>query len=79
MINDIEAYIQALEDITDKDLFKALEIVCNDIQVKEQTEEVQCGWYGSIQQGGYILSPSQSFLPSRFGASREYEKAGYQI
>ena len=40
MINDIEAYIQALDDITDKDLFKALEIVCNDIQVKEQTEEI---------------------------------------
>ena len=36
-IDDVEAYLQALDDITHNDLFKAVEIVCNDIQVKEQT------------------------------------------
>ena len=37
-IDDIEAYLQALDDITNKNLFKAVEIVCNDIQVKEHTD-----------------------------------------
>ena len=37
-INDIEAYIQALLDITDNNRYKSVKIVCDDIQVKEQRE-----------------------------------------
>jgi hypothetical protein len=39
-IEDVEAYLQALNDITDNNLFKAVEIVCNDIQAKEQTKRI---------------------------------------
>ena len=52
-IDDIEAYIQALLDITNNKLPDAINIVCDDIQVKEHTDiKLQCGWYGSIQWGG---------------------------
>ena len=37
-INDIEAYIQALLDITDNNRYASVKIVCDDIQVKEQRE-----------------------------------------
>ena len=37
-IRDIEAYIQALLDITDNNRYKSAKLVCDDIQVKEQRE-----------------------------------------
>ena len=37
-IDDIEAYIQALLDITNNKLPDAAKIVCDDIQVKEHTD-----------------------------------------
>ena len=39
-IDDVEAYIQALLDITDKDYYQAIRIVCNDIEIKERNHDI---------------------------------------
>ena len=43
-INDGEAQINAILDITDNNLFQAMLLVCNDIQI-DTHNTFSCGWY----------------------------------